>query len=80
MNIREQLEANAISLPLPEFEALLDFFPEDSLLIYLSEDVPYVAHWVNTSMQVYRHGYETKLIGLEYWLPYHPQRLLPAPH
>lgn len=59
-----------------KFKPFLDYFEGMSLLVYLLEDVSYVSLWIHSGMAVYRHSYEDRLVGLEYWLPYNPQLLL----
>jgi len=77
MDISDLLIANGYELPLPEFKPYLGYFTELSLLIWLLEDISYVSHWVNSSMSIYL--CENRLVGIEFWLHYHPQLLLPAP-
>jgi hypothetical protein len=74
MSYLDILELNGIEL-LP-FEPCIDYFSGLSLLVYLAEDVSYISCWVHESMSIYRHGYEDRLVGIEFWLPYNPQLLL----
>ena len=59
-----------------EFRPHLEYHPELSLLIYLSENATYVSVRIDNTFSIYRHGYNDKMIGIEFWIPYHPQRLL----
>ncbi len=65
-----------IRFPLPEFVPQVFFFTETKTLVYLSEDMTYVAVRVTEVFDILRHGYEPRYIGIEIWIGYDPQLLL----
>lgn len=74
--MQHSLFAGFEEILLGEFIPHLAYHPELSLLIYLTEDCSYVSVRISNAMSFYRHGYEDRLVGVEFWIPYHPQRLL----
>lgn len=48
-----------------------------NLLICIFEDVSYVNVRVNFDIDLLRHSYEKRYVGIQFWLGYNPHLLLP---
>jgi hypothetical protein len=77
MSFIELLALNGIEMN--EFQPGLAFFPELGTLEQLNEDCGYVSCTVSRGMDILRHPYEPRYVGLQYFLGYDPHRLLPKP-
>jgi hypothetical protein len=78
-----QLAFQFAGIEIAEFKPGLWSMPGLGLLEYLREDCSTVSVPVQRgkyhAWDLYRHSYEPRFVGFQFWLWYDPQRLLPAP-